>query len=144
MELIYIYIDKYRIYHDQAFSFSNKFNINYDPKSNSLSISRNEEYIDIYPSNIVGISGIVGKNATGKTSLLSLIGDRIEDRFRQHEIYEETATDPFEKIDINIKYINENERKFIFSAEGKKNKEILKRLEQWKYLFLILVLIKHI
>ncbi len=37
---------------------------------------------------------------------------------------------PFEKIDINIKYINENERKFIFSAEGKKNKEILKRLEQ--------------
>ena len=117
MELIYIYIDKYRIYHDQAFSFSNKFNINYDPKYNSLSISRNEEYIDIYPSNIVGISGIVGKNATGKTSLLSLIGDRIEDRFRQHEIYEETATDPFEKIDIFRSPVENGNTELKYSCE---------------------------
>ena len=36
---------------------------------------------------------------------------------------------PFEKIDVNIKYIDENQREFEFSATGKCNEEIINGLD---------------
>ena len=36
---------------------------------------------------------------------------------------------PFEKIDVNIKYIDENQREFEFSATGKNNEEIINGLD---------------
>lgn len=80
MELIYIYIDKYRTFEKQEISFSNRFNVNYDSQTKVLSIEENEDYVNIYPHNIVNINGILGKNASGKSSLISLIGDQIRDR----------------------------------------------------------------
>ncbi|MBQ4122936.1 tRNA (adenosine(37)-N6)-threonylcarbamoyltransferase complex ATPase subunit type 1 TsaE [bacterium] len=35
---------------------------------------------------------------------------------------------PFEKIDVNIKYVSENEREFCFTATGKINEEIINGL----------------
>lgn len=35
---------------------------------------------------------------------------------------------PFERIDVNINYIDENKREFIFSATGTKNEEIINGL----------------
>lgn len=37
---------------------------------------------------------------------------------------------PFDRIDIQINYINDTEREFIFNAYGNKSENILKRLEQ--------------
>ncbi len=37
---------------------------------------------------------------------------------------------PFDRIDIQINYINETEREFIFNAHGNKSENIVKRLEQ--------------
>lgn len=82
MELIYAYAEKYRIFERKEFCFSDKFIVKYDRENNHLSIKRNPDYIDIYPENIVRISAIVGKNASGKTSLLDMIGDKLEDRHR--------------------------------------------------------------
>ena len=36
---------------------------------------------------------------------------------------------PFEKIDVNIKYIDENQREFEFSATGKGNEKIINGLD---------------
>lgn len=37
---------------------------------------------------------------------------------------------PFDRIDIQINYISETERQFVFNAYGEKSENILKRLEQ--------------
>ena len=37
-------------------------------------------------------------------------------------------TVPFDRIELNINYINENKREFVFSAVGAKSEKILKRL----------------
>lgn len=98
MELIYIYIDKYRTFEKQEISFSNKFNVNYDSENKVLSIEENKDYVDIYPDNIVNINGILGKNASGKSSLISLIGDRIEKRNLDRDLIFGEEEDPHRKI----------------------------------------------
>lgn len=96
MELIYIYIDKYRTFENQEISFSNKFNVKYDNKNNVLSIKENKDYVSIYPDNIVNINGILGKNSTGKSSLIALIGEQIESRIANNEIFEEEPKNPYQ------------------------------------------------
>ena len=100
MELIYVYIDKYRTFEKCEISFSKRFDVTYDHGAHQLSIQENSEYRNIYPQHISNINGIFGKNASGKTSLLSLIGKRIEDRHRAHEIFEEREKDAHRKIDL--------------------------------------------
>lgn len=100
MELIYIYIENYRTFQDQEIRFSNKFNVKYDSKKTQLTITKNEKYFDLYPNNIVGISAILGKNACGKTSLLSLIGEKIDNRHQSHEIFEREYEDPHERLNV--------------------------------------------
>lgn len=95
MELIYIYIDKYRTFENQGISFSNKFNVKYDNKNNVLSIKENKDYVNIYPQNIVNINGILGKNASGKSSLISLIGDQISER-TDSEIVSNSPKNPYQ------------------------------------------------
>ena len=75
MELVYAYIDKYRTFRKQEILFSKKFEIKYNKEKASLRIKENPNYFNIYPQNIVNINGILGKNATGKTSLLHLIAN---------------------------------------------------------------------
>ena len=38
-------------------------------------------------------------------------------------------TVPFDKIDLNIEYVDENRREFIFTASGTKSENIIKRLK---------------
>ena len=100
MELIYVYIDKYRTFEKQKISFSKKFSVDYDNNNENLLIRENKPYFNIYPANIVNISGIFGKNATGKSSLLTLIGNKIDDRHRTNEIYVEDENNPHKKISL--------------------------------------------
>lgn len=101
MELIYIYIDKYRTFEKQECAFSNKFKVNYNAETKDLTITRNKDYFDIYPGNILGINAVLGKNASGKTSFMSLIGERIESRRKNIEIYTGHEKSPHEKNDLS-------------------------------------------
>lgn len=101
MELIYTYIKNYRTFENQQISFSNKFSVIYDQENIMLSISENKNYFNLYPDNIVNISGILGKNASGKTSLLSLIGSKIDERHRGHEIFANDEKDPHKKFQLH-------------------------------------------
>lgn len=100
MELIFAYIDNYRTFSKQGVSFSDKFIVEYMESSSSLNLSRNNDYFDIYPANVISISAVVGKNASGKSSLLSLIGKQIDDRHRNNEIWKKEYQNPHEKFDI--------------------------------------------
>lgn len=100
MELIYVYIDKYRTFEKCEIPFSKRFDVTYDHGAHQLSIQENAQYRSIYPQHISNINGIFGKNASGKTSLLSLIGKKIEDRHRDHEIFKERDRDAHKKRDV--------------------------------------------
>ena len=88
MELIYIYIDKYRNNKETELSLGDRFNIEYDKYSNNLSIERNNKNQNIYPSCITNINAIVGRNSVGKTNLIDLIGMKICDRQKNNAEYE--------------------------------------------------------
>lgn len=80
MELIYMYIDSFRNFKNVGIALSDKFTVLYDSKEQNISIIKNTNHINIYPSYIQNISAIVGKNSVGKTNLIDLIGMKIDDR----------------------------------------------------------------
>ena len=95
-----MYIDKYRTFEKCDISLSSKFCVKYTHEECFLSITENKEYINIYPNHISNITGILGKNASGKSSLLSLIGKKVDDRHRAHEIFADEEKNPHKKIDL--------------------------------------------
>lgn len=157
MELIYAYIGKYRTFENQKISFSNKFNVSYDDKEKTLSITRNSEYFDVYPGNIVGVSAILGKNASGKTSLIDLIGKKIRfrkedleiikphklnssylnDPHRKKDIFHRQSTSTLEPVDFYQKDVYQNYYFFIYYyGKNDKNQDIYIFESDAPYLFI--------
>ena len=77
MELIYLWVDEYKNIIRQGFNFSPRFHCEYDPDTNELSIEENKEYIHIFPKH-VNVTAIVGKNGSGKSSILDVLKNSIE------------------------------------------------------------------
>ena len=69
MELVYLWVEDYKNIHKQGFNFSPRFNCEYDETNNELTIEENKDYVNIFPENI-NITAIVGKNGSGKSSIL--------------------------------------------------------------------------
>lgn len=72
MELVYLWVEKYKNIEKQGFSFSGQYRCEYDDVKNELTISENKEYLYIFPPNI-NVTAIVGKNGSGKTAVLEAI-----------------------------------------------------------------------
>lgn len=70
MELVYLWVEDYKNIHKQGFSFSPRFHCEYD--GDTLTINENNDYVNIFPDNI-NVTAIVGKNGSGKSSVLKLI-----------------------------------------------------------------------
>ena len=73
MELVYLWVEKYKNIHEQEFNFSPKFNCHYDVDSNELTINKNDDYIENFFGDNINVTAIVGKNGSGKSTLLSYI-----------------------------------------------------------------------
>lgn len=76
MELIYIYLGNVnRPLQDQGIEFGNKFRVRYDPESRELTIARRPDSRPcIYGKRIESFDLLVGRNGTGKSTILDLLG----------------------------------------------------------------------
>ena len=82
MELVYLWVEKYKNIEKQGFNFSPKFRCEFDAvykeneeldeEKSKLIIKENPNYVSIFPENI-NITAIVGKNGSGKSSVLEAI-----------------------------------------------------------------------
>ena len=70
MELVYLWVEKYKNIKSEGFNFSPRFKCEYDEESKELTIEEKKDYVSIFPKNI-NVTAIVGGNGSGKSSLLS-------------------------------------------------------------------------
>ena len=71
-ELVYLWVNNYRGFKKQEFNFSNKFNITFNFDENTLKIGENEN-VENKCSDNVSYNCLVGKNGSGKSSILSIL-----------------------------------------------------------------------
>ncbi len=82
MELVYLWVEKYKNIENQGFNFSPRFDCNFDKRTNEnekldlknsiLSIKEKNDSINLYPNNI-NVTAIVGENGSAKSTLVELI-----------------------------------------------------------------------
>lgn len=70
MELVYLWVEKYKNIENQGFNFSPRFECEY--KDDNLTINEKKDYVHVFPKNI-NVTAIVGENGSGKSRLLELI-----------------------------------------------------------------------
>jgi len=73
MELVYLWVEDYKNIKNQEFNFSPKFKCDYNPETNELTIDENKDNIENFFAKNINVTAIVGKNGSGKSSLLELI-----------------------------------------------------------------------
>jgi predicted ATPase len=82
MELVYLWVEEYKNIYRQGFNFSPRFECEFFPKyDKDVKLEDNcelkitpKDYVSIFPDNI-NITGIVGENGSGKSSLLESLID---------------------------------------------------------------------
>ncbi|TYQ15859.1 UNVERIFIED_CONTAM: putative AbiEii toxin of type IV toxin-antitoxin system [Acetivibrio alkalicellulosi] len=85
LELLYYWVDKYRKIKEQGFNFGGEYIFEYKKENKELIINENSNYFkDFYNSSneqsrIVNISAIVGKNGSGKTTVLDALSGMLHD-----------------------------------------------------------------
>lgn len=82
MELIYLYIEKFGDFiYNQGIQLSNDFEVELQDKK--LTINKRRNYLkNFYGSGIKNITVMVGKNGSGKTTILDILGMCRQDRLR--------------------------------------------------------------
>lgn len=73
MQLIYLYVEKYKNIKNQGFNFSSRFNCAYDKDKQKLTIEENDNYIENFFGENIEVTAIVGENGAGKSNLLDLL-----------------------------------------------------------------------
>jgi len=73
MELVYLWVEDYKNIHKQGFNFSPRFTCEYDDETNELTIDENDDYIENFFGDNINVTAIVGKNGSGKSSVLEYL-----------------------------------------------------------------------
>jgi predicted ATP-dependent endonuclease of OLD family len=74
MKLCYIWIEDYKGFLNQGFNFATDYTFSFSKSDSKLTRTTNKKFIqDFFGSGITEITGIIGKNASGKTNVLELI-----------------------------------------------------------------------
>lgn len=97
MKLLYMYIESFGdLFQDISFEFSNEYKVCYDKSHKTLTLERNELYLDGFYGDVISdITAIVGKNGSGKTTILELIGRTLKDRLEQANVVDGNLIDKY-------------------------------------------------
>src|SRR5690349_10405225 len=86
MELLYIWVEKYGGIADVSLNFSNQYRFAFDAKENKLTVRSTEFYTsNFFSDNITNLTGIIGANGAGKTSVLRYIIEHCTDGIHNNE-----------------------------------------------------------
>lgn len=97
MSLIYLYIDDYRNFDKQSINFGDKYTFSYDKSLKELKQEENKLYLENFYSvkdsttktKITNVTGIVGANGSGKSSILSfLLGSSFNVDIKSPSLYD--------------------------------------------------------
>jgi len=111
MELVYLWVDSYKNIHKQGFNFSPRFRCEYDDETKELTIDENDDYIENFFGDNINVTAIVGKNGSGKSSVLKFL--RLLATSNQNGL---------------IVYYNAKEEKFLYQSKGMEVKTDIKRI----------------
>ena len=106
MELVYLWVENYKNIHHQGFNFSPRFHCEYNDETKELTIDKNDDYIPDFFGKNINITAIVGKNGSGKSSILELISFLRLEKIKQ-------ITD----ANVCLVFIN-NEKLYVFNNVG--------------------------
>ncbi|MBU0923651.1 AAA family ATPase [bacterium] len=91
MELVYLWVEKYKNIKNQGFNFSPRFECEF--KNGNLTICdkkekecKDNEYLENFFGNNINVTAIVGENGSGKSSLLNIILEIIEEKIENKYI----------------------------------------------------------
>jgi predicted ATP-binding protein involved in virulence len=101
LELVYLWVEEYKNIHKQGFNFSSKFIFDYAEDSNELTIDDNPNHIKNFFGENINVTAIVGKNGSGKSSVLECIELGIKS-FLENDDIEFNAKNPNFKKNILI------------------------------------------
>lgn len=83
MELIYMWVEKFHNIRRKGFSFSSNFFVDFQNGTIKIFPNAVPEY-EVFPPYITDITALVGKNGSGKSSILELIGEKERNK-RRHK-----------------------------------------------------------
>lgn len=129
MELLFIWVKQFRALSDANLNFSNANRFHFDTESKTLSIQPSENFIPkFFGENISNLTGIIGENGTGKTSILRYILQYCTDGVNEDD---KDAILVFKDNALNYYYYSS----FDIVVQGSFNLSLIKRvsnLEQFK------------
>jgi len=90
VELVYLWVENYKNIYHQGFNFSPRFHCKYNDKTKELTINENDDYIPDFFGKNINITAIVGKNGSGKSSLLSSLSNIKEVKGKGFLLYQKS------------------------------------------------------
>lgn len=113
MQLIYLYVEKYKNIKDQGFNFSSRFTCSFDKDNKQLAITEREDYIKDFFGKNIEVTAIVGENGAGKSSIIeflacSLVGIYSEEIGKYIIVYSDGDECYIKSSGFNYKELNKN------------------------------------
>jgi len=82
MELVYLWVEEYKNIEKQGFNFSPRFECKFENDTLTIIEKDKDEYIDNFFGDNINVTAIVGKNGSGKSSIIEQILESLSSIYR--------------------------------------------------------------